>query len=304
MRAPVEGSSVYAAGVFEQFERGRIRTSGAEITYLRGGRGPPVLLLHGFPQTHVMWHRVAPALARRFTVVCTDLRGHGDSSKPGGGPEHRNYSKAVMAADQVEVMQTLGFDRFHLVGHDRGARVAHRLALDHPGRVTRLALLDIVPTTVVMEQLTRETAMSVYHWFFLVQPYDLPERLILADPSFYLRWHLRSWSGGNDVSFVSDDAMDAYERAFGDPRAIHTTTEDIRALMSIDYEAELADRGKRKFACPLLVVWGARGKSIDVAAAWREWATDIRGRALDCGHFLAEERPSETAAELDDFLTE
>ena len=290
--------------MFEQFERGRIETSGAEIPYVCGGNGPPVLLLHGFPQTHVMWHLVAPVLAKSFSVVCTDLRGHGDSSKPDGGPEQRNYSKSVMAVDQIEVMQALDFDRFHLVGHDRGARVAHRLALDHPDRVTKLALLDILPTTVVMEGLTRELAMSVYHWFFLTQPYDLPERLVGADPSFYLRWHLGSWSGDDTLSFVTDEAMVAYERAFSDPRAIHTTTEDIRALMSIDYEAERADRGKRQFACPLLVLWGARGKTVDVTETWRDWATDIRGRGLDCGHFLAEERPDETSAELVEFLTD
>lgn len=290
--------------MFEQFEPGRIQTSEAEIAYLRGGTGPPVLLLHGYPQTHVMWHRVAPVLTERFTVVCTDLRGHGDSSKPDGGPRQAAYAKAVMALDQIEVMEALGFDRFHLVGHDRGARVAHRLALDHPDRVSRLALLDIVPISAVMETLTRESAMSVYHWFFLVQPYDLPERLVGADPSFYLRWHLRSWSGDEHLSFVTDEAMEAYERAFSDPRAIHTTMEDIRALMAIDYEAELADRGKRTFACPLLVLWGARGKSGDIAAAWREWATDVRGHGLGCGHFLAEERPEETAALLMEFLAE
>lgn len=283
--------------MFEGFERLEVATSGARIAGVRGGDGPPLLLLHGWPETHVQWHAVAPRLAERFTVVATDLRGHGASSKPPGGEGHAGYAKRATAQDQVEVMAALGFPRFGLAGHDRGARVAFRLALDHPERVTRLALLDVAPTLSVYESLDKDVATAIYHWFFVTQPYDLPERLIGADPAFYLRWHLRSWSGGDD-SFFAPGAVAEYERAISDPEALHATCEDIRALASIDVEHDLADRGRRKIACPLLVLWGARGKSGDLRVPWREWAGDVRGRGLDCGHFLAEERPEETAAEL------
>ena len=287
--------------MFEGFERLSIETSGAEINLVRGGSGPPLLLLHGWPQTLVQWHLVAPSLAERFTVVCADLRGHGDSSKPPGGTNHANYSKRVMARDQVEVMEQLGFDRFHLAGHDRGARVAFRLALDHPERVEKLALLDIAPTLAVLASVTKDVATRIYHWFFLVQPPDLPERLIEGDPAFYLRWHLRSWSGGDD-SFFASDALAEYERCFRDPAAIRANCEDVRALASIDADDDQADLGRRKIACPLLVLWGSRWIAGDLLEPWRAWADEVRGRPLDCGHFLAEERPEETGSELSAFL--
>jgi haloacetate dehalogenase len=286
--------------VLDGFSTRRVSTSGAELHVATGGSGPPLLLLHGYPQTHLMWHLVAPALAERFTVVCPDLRGYGASSKPPGDPEHATYSKRASAQDQVELMALLGHERFLLAGHDRGARVAHRLALDHPERVERVALLDIVPTYDVFAAVDRTVAMGTYHWFFLAQPYDLPERLIAGEPELFLRWHLRSWSGGVD-DFFHPDAVAAYVEAFSDPATIHATCEDYRAGATIDLEHDAADR-KQRVRCPTLVLWGARTKPGDLLAAWRERTTELEGHALDCGHFLAEERPAETAAALAAFL--
>lgn len=288
--------------MFEGFARKRVHTGEVEIDLLRGGSGPPVLLLHGYPQTRAMWHLVAPRLAERFTVVAPDLRGYGDSSKPPAGPEHLEYSKRAMAADQVMLMTEFGFDRFAVVGHDRGGRVAHRLALDHPERVTRLVVLDIVPTHAVFRSTNKELALSTYHWFFLSQPFDLPERLIGGGPSFFLRWHLRSWTGGRD-EFFAPEALAEYERCFADPACIHATCEDYRAGASIDLEHDESDLD-RKLSCPLLVLWGEGrlDRHFDVLALWRERAEDVRGRPLPGGHFLAEELPDETAAELLAFL--
>lgn len=288
--------------MFEGFERIQIETRGATINAVRGGEGPPVLLLHGYPQTLAMWHLIAPRLTASFTVVATDLRGYGDSSKPEGGEEHAGYSKRAMAADQVEVMRTLGFGSFAVVGHDRGGRVAHRMALDHPQSVTRLAVLDIVPTRHVFETADKELAMAYYHWFFLSQPYDLPERLIGADPDYYLRKKLGGWGTGFD-SFASE-AYAEYERCFRDPRTIHASCEDYRAAATIDLEHDGADRD-RKVGCPLLALWGEQGvveRLYDVLGVWRGYASEVRGRALPCGHYLAEERPEETAEELVTFL--
>ena len=288
--------------MFDGFERASIRTAEAELALVRGGSGPPLLLLHGYPQTHVMWHRVAPSLAERFTLVIPDLRGYGDSSKPRGSSDHVEYSKRTLARDQVELMAALGFDSFAVTGHDRGGRVAHRLALDHPERVTKVAVLDIVPTRAVFARTDKELAFGVYHWFFLAQPFDLPERLISGDPSFFLRWHLRSWSGGRD-DFFAPEAVAEYERCFADPACIHATCEDYRAGASIDLEHDEADLD-RKLSCPVLVLWGEGRLDLffDVLETWRQCAADVRGRSLPCGHFLAEELPGETAAELLAFL--
>jgi haloacetate dehalogenase len=267
-----------------------------------GGTGEPVLLLHGYPQTRAMWHRVAPTLAEHHTVVAADLRGYGDSSKPPGDESHDNYSKRAMARDQLEAMAALGHERFAVVGHDRGGRVAHRMAIDRHDAVTRLAVLDIVPTRAVFDATDAELATAYYHWFFLSQPYDLPERLIGADPAYYLRRKLASWAARPDV--FAREALAEYERCFADPATIHGSCEDYRAAASIDLEHDRADDGRR-IACPLLVLWGAHGvveRKHDPLALWRERADDVRGHALDCGHFLAEERPEETAAELSDFL--
>jgi haloacetate dehalogenase len=250
-----------------------------------------------------MWHRIAPRLAERFTVVAADLRGYGDSSKPPGDPDHATYSKRAMAADQVEVMEALGFDRFALVGHDRGARVAHRLAFDHPGRVTRLALLDIVPTWEVFKATNQEIATSTFHWFFLIQPDGLPERMIGAEPEHFLGRMLGRWSAG---AYFDPEAVAEYERCFRDPAAIHATCEDYRAGASIDLAHDEADLG-RTVDVPLLVLWGAKGHLVplfDVLGVWGARFPDVRGRALPCGHFLAEELPDETLAELLPFLGE
>jgi len=289
--------------VFEGFEQVRVEARDAEINLVRGGSGPPVLLLHGYPQTHAMWHRVAPKLAESFTVVAVDLRGYGDSSKPFGEEDHSTYSKRAMAADGVEVMEALGFPSFAVVGHDRGGRVGHRMALDHPDRVTRLAVLDIVPTRHVYATVGKDLATAYYHWFFFIQPYDLPETLIGADPVYYLRKKLGGW--GTSLDTFAPESLAEYERCF-DEHTIHASCEDYRAAASIDLVHDESDweRG-RKVACPLLALWGGRGvmeRLYDVGEVWRGYGDDVRGKPLDAGHFLAEERPGETARELIGFL--
>jgi len=288
--------------LFPGFAARRIATSGAEIHCIVGGSGPPLLLLHGYPQTHAMWHRIAPRLAEHYTVVCSDLRGYGDSSKPDGGANHAGYSKRALAADQVEVMRALGFSRFRLAGHDRGARVAHRLCLDHPDAVERVAMLDISPTRIMYDATDKAFATAYYHWFFLIQPFDLPERLIGADPVYYLRRKLAGWSSG--LRHFDPRALAEYARCFGDPATIHATCEDYRAAASIDLEHDAADADAR-IACPLLVLWGSKGvvnRLFDPVRDWRSVATDVRGKVLTSGHFLAEEAPEETLAELLDFF--
>jgi haloacetate dehalogenase len=286
--------------MFEAFSATEVEANGTKINAVHGGAGPPVLLLHGYPQTHAMWHRVAPGLAERFTVVCPDLRGYGDSAKPVSDASHAAYSKRVMAQDQLELMQQLGFDRFAVVGHDRGARVARRLALDHSDSVSRLALLDIVPTAAIYASLDQDHATTVWRYFFLVQAPDLPERLIGADPDFYLRWTFDEWAA--DAALIDKAALAEYRRCF-DAATIHATCEDYRAGATIDLVDDRAD-AERKISCPLLILWSSDGlgASYDVLGIWREEADEVRGRALDCGHFLAEERSSEVAVELLDFL--
>ncbi len=289
--------------MFEDFEYHRIQISGAEINLARGGDGPPVLLLHGYPQTHAMWNAVAPRLVESFTVVAADLRGYGDSSKPPGGDDHAAYSKRTMARDMVEVMQHLGFESFAVVGHDRGGRVAHRLVLDHQDRVTKAALLDIIPTREVFARTDKALATSYYHWFFLIQPYGLPETLIGADPTYYLRKKLGGW--GTTLDTFEPEALAEYERCFGDPATIHASCEDYRAAASIDLEHDEADFRRNRIECPLLLLWGGQGvmgKLYDVEEIWKPYATDLRGSPIDAGHFLAEEKPGETATELLTFL--
>jgi haloacetate dehalogenase len=288
--------------MFEGFATRDIETTGARIHLRIGGSGRPVLLLHGNPQNHVMWHKIAPRLAERFTVVAADLRGYGDSSKPPGGDDHSGYSKRAMAADQVEAMRALGFDRFAVVGHDRGARVTHRLCLDHPEAVERAAVLDICPTATMYAATDKAFATAYYHWFFLIQPNDLPERMIGADSDFFMEKSLRSWSRSEGV--FTPEAVAEYKRCLRNPATIHAMCEDYRAAAGLDLEHDAADAAM-KIACPLLVLWGARGvvgKMFDPLVAWREKAQHVRGRALDCGHFLPEEQPDETLAELMTFL--
>jgi haloacetate dehalogenase len=289
--------------MFEGFDTRDIATAETTIHVRTGGAGPPLLLLHGYPQSHVMWHRVAPALAEHFNVVCPDLRGYGDSGKPASDAEHGVYSKRSTANDMVAVMASLGHERFALAGHDRGGRVGHRLALDHPARVAKLAVLDIVPTRTIFRATNQAIATGYYHWFFLIQPDNLPERLIGADPLFYLHWVLGRWGTGLDA--FAPEALAEYERCFRDPATIHASCEDYRAAASIDLAHDEADLDRR-IECPVLALWGRRGlmeRHFDVLATWRERAAGpVGGRALDCGHFLPEERPQETAAALLEFF--
>jgi haloacetate dehalogenase len=288
--------------VLSDFGIETIEANGVSINVSRGGAGPPVLLLHGYPQTHVMWHRVAPVLAEQFTVVCPDLRGYGDSDKPPGGPDHIAYSKRTMAQDQLEVMGALGFERFAVAAHDRGARVALRMALDHPDAVSRLAILDIVPTKTIYETIDKQRATTVWRYFFHIQPYDLPEQLIGSAPDYYLRRTLDEWCGTPGA--LTERAVAEYRRCY-DEATIHATCEDYRAGASIDLRHDQADADDQ-LSCPTLLLWSKSGIGTvyDVRSIWRQRARDLRGRALNCGHFLAEERPDETAAELLAFLAE
>jgi haloacetate dehalogenase len=288
--------------VFEGFKLTDIKVEGATIRARIGGAGPPLLLLHGYPQTHAMWHKIAPRLAKDFTVVATDLRGYGDSAKPPSDPRHATYSKRATAKDQVEVMAALGFRDFCVAGHDRGARVAHRMALDHAERVKKVAVLDIAPTRKVFETVNKQVATGYYHWFFLIQPFDLPERLIGSDPEYYLHRKIGHWSA--DKSGFAPEALAEYVRCFSDPATIHASCEDYRAAATIDLEHDEADIGT-KVTCPLLALWGAKGfveRNYDVLAVWRERAAEVRGRALPCGHFLPEEAPDATYQELHAFF--
>ena len=266
---------------------------GVEIDALVGGSGPPLLLLHGHPQTRAMWHKVAPARARTHTVVLADLRGYGDSSKPAGLPDHANYAKRVMARDQVRLMQALGHEHFDVLAHDRGARVAHRLAADHAERVGRMVLLDVAPTLAMYEQTSRAFATAYWHWFLLIQPAPLPERLIEADPAAYVRDVIGRRSAG--LAPFTAPALAAYERAMALPGAAHGICEDYRAAAGIDLEHDRADRDAgRHLSTPTLVLWGAHGVVHSCFQPLQEWqrvATQVQGEALPCGHYIAEEAP-------------
>lgn len=288
--------------MLDGFRKMRIETDDAVIHASVAGNGPPLLLLHGYPQTSAMWHKIAPRLTERFTVVATDLRGYGRSDKPKGGHGHINYSKRTMGLDQIRVMQQLGFDRFQLVGHDRGGRVAHRMALDFPEAIERLAVLDIAPTETMYALSDKRFATAYYHWYFLTQPYDLPERLIGSDPEYYLRWTLNAWSRVPDA--FSDRVVAEYLRWFREPDTIHANCEDYRAAASVDLEHDAAD-ADRLISQPLLVLWGQLGvvgQIFDVMDSWREKAARLEGVALPCGHFLPEEAPDQTFDHLSNFL--
>lgn len=277
---------------------------GITIRAATAGDGPPLLLLHGHPQTHVTWRKIAPALAERFTVVCADLRGYGDSSKPAGGEGHVNYAKRAMAADQVALMRTLGHARFRLVGHDRGGRVAHRLALDHPDAVDRVAVLDIAPTATMYAHTDKAFATRYFWWFFLIQPSPLPERMILGDVEYFLREHVERQ---NKIAGATEPAAFAeYLRCYRSPEGVHAVCEDYRAAATIDLLHDAAD-GDGRIEAPLLALWGARGvvgQTYDVLATWRDKARDVRGGPIDCGHSPQEEQPTETLAALQDFFGE
>lgn len=291
--------------MFEGFRTARVPVAdGVEIFARFAGSGPAVLLLHGYPQTHACWHLVAPALvAAGFCVVASDLRGYGRSSKPASTADHAPYSKRSMASDQVALMAALGHGRFAVAGHDRGGRVAHRMALDHPQAVTRLAVLDIAPTAAMYAATDKHFATAYYHWFFLIQPAPLPERMIGADPEFYLRAKLGRWSR-SDASAFDPAALADYLRAFSDPACIAATCADYRAGAGIDLHHDASDAGRR-LTMPVLALWGAKGfvaEAFDVPACWRAVAHDVRGHAVPGGHFLPEEAPAETSAALTEFF--
>jgi len=292
------------ASLFPGFIRRRIATSGTEINLVVGGEGPPVLMLHGWPESHRMWHKVAPALAERFTVVCADLRGYGDSGKPPGGPDHAPYAKREMARDMVEVMGALGFDRFRLVSHDRGARVSYRMALDQPERVDRLVLMDIIPTGHYYDTVTAETAKAYFHWFFFLQPSPFPEMMIGPQPDLMIRGFLRA--AGPTPGAFDPAIVQSYIDTARHPEAVHAMCEDYRAGYAIDRLHDAADRqAGRRITCPTLLLWGSRGlvgRAYDPLAVWGDWCTDLRGQALECGHFLPEEKPAEVLAALEAFL--
>ena len=282
--------------LFPGFEHGSLRTDGElEIAFSTGGSGPPLLLLHGHPETRAIWHRVAPRLAEQFTLVLPDLRGYGDSGKPAGDIDHGNYAKRVMANDMLSVMGNLGFDRFDVLAHDRGARVAHRLAVDHPAAVRRLAMLDIAPTLAMYEQTSEAFARAYWHWFFLIQRAPLPERLIEADPAAYVT----DLMGGRSAGLAPFDprALAEYQRCLALPGAAHGLCEDYRAAAGIDLEHDRADRAAgRRLAIPVLVLWGRNGvieKCFQPLDEWRQVALDVRGQSLPCGHYIPEEAPEQ-----------
>jgi haloacetate dehalogenase len=291
--------------MLEGFKRSEIKTSGARIVTVTAGKGPPLLLMHGNPFNHLSWQKIAPRLATEFTVVATDLRGYGDSEKPPGGPKHINYSFRAMAQDQIEVMAALGFDRFYAAGHDRGARVLHRMCLDHSQKVARAAIIDIVPQHYLYANISKAWATFSWHWFFNIQPYDLPEKMMGADPDWFIKKKLAKTEQG--LSFFDPAALADFMRCFRNPETIHAICEDYRAGATIDLEMDEADvQAGRKVDCPLLLLWGANGgvgrnqKSMEI---WPRYASDIRaGKALPSGHYVNEEAPEETYAELRAFF--
>ena len=279
--------------MFENFKLQKSIINGIKINYRVGGQGPALLLLHGYPQTHIMWRKIADKLSKYYTVVCSDLRGYGDSDKPASNKNHLPYSKVKMGSDQHKLMQKLGFKKYFLVGHDRGGRVAHRMAIDY-NSVIKVIFLDIIPTNSVFELTTQELARKYYHWFFLIQKHPLPETLIEAKSEFYLKTKLQMW--GNTASFIEPKAMKDYLRCFKKKATIHASCEDYRAAASIDIIHHNRDKNK-KIKCPVLVLWGKKGtleKLYEPVKVWKKWATEVTGYSLKCGHFLPEEKPKET----------
>ncbi len=290
--------------MFEGFKARRIKTSGAEIHLRTGGRGPAVLMLHGYPQSHVMWRHMAPRLSDRFTVVCPDLRGYGDSSVPEPDLEHHTYSKRAMAADMTEVMTALGFERFAVVGHDRGARVGYRLVLDNPGRVTRFCSFDVAPTGAVWNHANKSWAVGAFHWSFLAQPHPKPETLIKGDPDYWLSWLIESWSVSMDGI---EDAMEIYKAHHREPARIRAMCEDYRAGATVDDAIDQEDLASgRKLDCPVLAIKGGGRSAGGCGEAgfevWRDWADDVTIDVFPCGHFVPEEMPDEAVRALLPFL--
>ena len=295
--------------MFDNFTKTRIEANGVSINLVHGGIGPPLLLLHGYPQTHVEWHKIAPKLAEHYTVVAPDLRGYGDSEKP-SAPEGdlSVYCKRTTAQDQVEVMAELGFESFHVVGHDRGARVGHRMALDHPERVRTFTSLDVVPSQAAFDHMDSQLSFAWFHWHLMRQPSPLPETLIGNSTKAYLDFLLERWTAIDGS--ITDQAYAEYLRCFDNPETVRATCLDYRGI-ELDLKHDEADRG-RKLTCPVLLLWGSNmtkrpgwqtGASLDMLTVWQERAVDVRGKPLDCGHFLPEELPEETTAELLAFLS-
>lgn len=286
---------------FEDFSVEMISTTGAKIYTLRKGSGPPLLLLHGYPQTHFIWHKIARRLSESYSVVLTDLRGYGDSEKPDGSARHANYSFRAMARDQIEVMRNLGYAEFYVASHDRGARTTHRMCLDYPEAVRRVCFMDIVPTLRMYQDTNKEFATKYMWWFFLIQKAPLPEHMIGADPQFFLEQHLKMQNGTPGA--LTQEAIKEYMRCFCTPEAIHASCEDYRAAAEIDLEMDKADIDVgHKVTCPVHVLWGAKGaigKLWDVIDVWKQHATGpVSGKALDAGHYLAEEQPEQVLSEL------
>ncbi len=288
--------------MFKGFKLKKIIVNNIKINFRLGGNGPPILLLHGYPQTHVMWRKIAVGLAEKFTVVCSDLRGYGDSDKPFSNlKKHSNYSKKNMASDQHKVMQKLGFKKYFLVGHDRGARVAHRMSINYYKSIIKVIFLDIVPTNSVFELANEDLARKYYHWFFLIQRYPLPEKLIGSNPVFYLKEKLKMW--GRTSKFIEPAAMKEYIRCFS-KKTIHASCEDYRAAATIDITDHNKDR-KEKIKIPVLVLWGKYGvieSLYNPINIWKKWAKNVKGFSLECGHFLPEEKPKETLEAIKSFF--
>lgn len=289
--------------MFEGFKTGTLTTNGTTIAYAAGGSGPPVLLLHGFPQNKAMWAKVAPILAKHYTVVCADLRGYGDSAKPRGLPDHSNYSFRTFAADQVGLMRALGADQFHMLGHDRGGRTGYRMALDHPDRVLSLAVMDIVPTYTMLEETNRRVASAYWHWYFLSQPEPFPERLIASDPDYFYEAQLVGWGAAKLTDFDTRQLAE-YRRCWQNPDMIHGSCCDYRAAATIDLAHDTADRA-RKIQCPTLVLHGSKGVMaglFDIPAQWKKLCANVSEATLPGGHFFVDQFPEETATLLLNFL--
>lgn len=284
--------------LLDNFKKEQIKTEEVTINISHGGSGNPLLLLHGYPQTHVMWHKVAPKLSETFHVICADLRGYGDSSKPASTEDFYTYSKRAMAADMIQVMKTLGYEKFYVAGHDRGGRTVHRMCLDYSDAVEKACVMDIAPTHTMFSMADKHFATGYYHWFFLIQPGGLPEKLIGCDPEYYLTEKLKRWSGKNKD--FDPEAVKEYIRCFSTPDGVRASCDDYRAAASIDMAHDESDFDER-IKCPLLVLWGSEGfvhRTYDVLKTWEAKADHVQGKVLNSGHFLAEENPDETLEEL------
>jgi haloacetate dehalogenase len=287
--------------MFKNFKQDIIEVNGVNINYKIGGKGEPLLLLHGYPQSHVLWRKIAPLFAENYTVICSDLRGYGDSDKPQSDKKHLTYSKKTMGLDQNELMKKLGFKEYFLVGHDRGGRVAHRMAIDFKENIKKISVLDIVPTSHVFKNTNAILAKRYYHWFFLIQSYPLPETMIGNDPEYYIRSKLQMWGANNE--YLTEEIIQEYLRCFT-TETIQASCEDYRAGASIDLVHHEEDFDK-KISCPLQVLWGSKAtieELYDPIKVWKEWALHVEGQSIDCGHFLPEESPVETYNAIINFL--